>query len=125
MSQRPLNSYHKSSPWSKKIIFLEYHAYENFAESRRPRMLTFHKCVMVTFILEMGQNKNSLSKTSFDHNDLEKLFFVSTVQLQQHQETPMKVMDIQFVEIQLVSNPILITVRNIIPAKKMAKASFY
>ena len=41
---------------------------------------------MVTFILEKGQNKNSLSKTSFDHNDLEKLFFVSTVQLKQHQE---------------------------------------
>ena len=37
----------------------------------------------------------------------------------------MKVMDIQFVEIQLVSNPILITVRNIIPVKTMAKVSFY
>ena len=50
---------------------------------------------------------------------------IFTVQQQQHQETPMKVMDIQFVEIQLVSNPILITVRNIIPVKTMAKVSFY
>ena len=37
----------------------------------------------------------------------------------------MKVMDIQSVEIQLVSNPILTTVRNIIPVKTMAKVSFY
>ena len=73
----------------------------------------------------MGQNKNPLSKTSFDHNLLEKLFFVFIVQLQQHQETAMEVMGIQFVEIQLVSNPILITVKNITPVKKMAKASFF
>ena len=86
VSQRPLNSYHKSIVPGQRRLFFWNITYENFAESRRPRMPTFHKCVMVTFILEMGQNKNYLSKTSFDHNDLEKLFFVSTVQLQQHQK---------------------------------------
>ena len=60
-----------------------------------------------------------------EYNRIPKYIYVFTVQLQQHQETPMKVMDIQFVEIQLVSNPILITVRNIIPVKTMAKVSFY
>ena len=50
---------------------------------------------------------------------------ITTAETQDLFSTPMKVMDIQFVEIQLVSNPILITVRNIIPVKKMAKASFY